>query len=125
VIASNNDGIWNTEGAALKIIVLPPFWRTSWAYGFYVILILAMLYLFKKWILHEAKVKRKIELEELEIKKLHEMDTLKNQFFSNVSHEFRTPLTLIIGPLQKLLESSKNEAKKSQVKLVKEMLIDC
>ena len=118
VIASNNDGIWNTEGAALKIIVLPPFWRTSWAYGFYVILILAMLYLFKKWILHEAKVKRKIELEELEIKKLHEMDTLKNQFFSNVSHEFRTPLTLIIGPLQKLLESSKNEAKKSQVKLV-------
>ncbi len=118
VIASNNDGIWNTEGASLKIKVLPPFWRTTWAYGFYAMLVVAMLYLFRKWILHEAGIKRKIELEELEIQKLHEIDTLKNQFFSNVSHEFRTPLTLIIGPLEKLFEGSKNELQKLQIKLV-------
>lgn len=118
VIASNNDGIWNTEGASLIIKVLPPFWRTHWAYGFYAFLVVSILYLFRKWILHEAGIKRKIELEELEIRKLHEIDTLKNQFFSNVSHEFRTPLTLIIGPLEKLLEGDKNELQKLQIKLI-------
>ena len=49
------------------------------------------------------------------IQNLHEMDTLKTQFFSNVSHEFRTPLTLIIGPLERLLCESKNEIQKIQL----------
>ena len=118
VIASNNDGIWNTEGASLTIIVTPPFWRTNWAYMVYALLIISILYFLRKWILHEAGIKRKLELEELEIHKLHEMDTLKTQFFSNVSHEFRTPLTLIIGPLEQLLRNSKNEIQKIQLKLI-------
>jgi signal transduction histidine kinase/ligand-binding sensor domain-containing protein/DNA-binding response OmpR family regulator len=118
VIASNNDGIWNTEGASLTIIVNPPFWRTKWAYMAYTLLVIALLYFFRKWILHEAGIKRMIELEELEIQKLHDMDNLKTQFFSNVSHEFRTPLTLITGPLEHLLRESKNEIQKIQIKLI-------
>ena len=84
----------------------------------YALLIISILYFLRKWILHEAGIKRKLELEELEIHKLHEMDTLKTQFFSNVSHEFRTPLTLIIGPLEQLLRNSKNEIQKIQLKLI-------
>jgi signal transduction histidine kinase/DNA-binding response OmpR family regulator/ligand-binding sensor domain-containing protein len=118
VIASNNDGIWNTEGASLTIIVNPPFWRTKWAYMVYTLLVISLLYFFRKWILHEAGIKRKLELEELEIQKLHEMDTLKTQFFSNISHEFRTPLTLIVGPLEHLLRESKNELQKIQLNLI-------
>ena len=118
VIASNNDGVWNTEGASLKIIIKPPFWRTNLAYIFYCLLVIFLLYAFRKWILHEAGIKRKLELEELEIKKLHEIDSLKMQFFSNVSHEFRTPLTLIVGPIEKLLQGAKDELQKKQLKLV-------
>jgi signal transduction histidine kinase/ligand-binding sensor domain-containing protein/DNA-binding response OmpR family regulator len=118
VIASNNDRIWNTEGTSLTIIVNPPYWRTNWAYAVYALLIISILYFFRKWILHEAGIKRMLELEELEIQKLHEMDTLKTQFFSNVSHEFRTPLTLIVGPLEQLLRASKNEMQKIQLGLI-------
>jgi len=118
VIASNNDGIWNTEGASLRIIINPPFWRTNWAYAVYFMFVIFLLYLFRKLILHQAGIKRKLELEELEIKKLHEMDSLKMQFFSNVSHEFRTPLTLIVGPIEKLLQNTKDELQQIQLKLV-------
>jgi signal transduction histidine kinase/ligand-binding sensor domain-containing protein/DNA-binding response OmpR family regulator len=118
VIASNNDGIWNTQGASLKIIVKPPFWKTNWAYAVYFSFIIFLLYVFRKFILHEAGIKRKLELEELEIAKLHEMDLLKMQFFANVSHEFRTPLTLIIGPIENLLRDIKDEFKQVQLKII-------
>ncbi|MFH1194086.1 MAG: two-component regulator propeller domain-containing protein [bacterium] len=119
VIASNNDDIWNTNGASLKIFVHPPFWRSWWAYAFYLLILLLLLYAFRKLILHEAEIKNKLEVEELEIKKLHEMDALKMHFFSNVSHEFRTPLTLIVGPIEKLLKSAKDESQKIQLNLIK------
>ena len=118
VIASNNDGIWNTQGASLKIIVKPPFWKTNWAYAVYFAFIIFLLYVFRKFILHEADIKRKLELEELEIQKLHEMDLLKMQFFANVSHEFRTPLTLIIGPIENLLRDIKDDFKQVQLKII-------
>jgi signal transduction histidine kinase/ligand-binding sensor domain-containing protein/DNA-binding response OmpR family regulator len=119
VIASNNDDIWNTQGAYLKIIVHPPLWRSGWAYAFYLLIFLLLLYGFRKLILHEAEIKNKLEVEQLEIKKLQEMDTLKMHFFSNVSHEFRTPLTLIVGPIEKLLKNTKDESQKIQLTLIK------
>jgi len=119
VIASNNDGIWNTHGANLVIVVNPPWWRSGWAYAFYLLIILLLLYAFRKLILHEAEIKSKLEVEELEIKKLQEMDTLKMRFFSNISHEFRTPLTLIVGPIETLLKSIKDESQKIQLNLIK------
>ena len=118
VIASNNDGIWNTEGASLKIIVHPPLWRTNWAYAFYFLFAVFLLYLFRKLILHEAEINRTVEYEKNEIHKLQEMDALKMQFFSNVSHEFRTPLTLIVGPIEKLLRTTKDEMLKLQLSMV-------
>ena len=118
VIASNNDGVWNNEGASLVIIIKPPFWQTGWAYSIYFMFAIFLLYMFRKWNLHEAGIKRKLEFEELEIKKLHEMDTLKMQFFSNISHEFRTPLTLILGPVEQLMENVKDELQIVYLKIV-------
>ena len=118
VMASNNDGIWNREGRSLKIIIEPPFWKTYWAYAFYFLFIVFLFYVFRKFTLHEAEIKRKLELEELEIQKLHEMDLLKMQFFANISHEFRTPLTLIKGPIEKLLRDVKDEFHQVQLNLV-------
>jgi len=119
VIASNNDDIWNTKGAYLRIIVHPPWWRSGWAYAFYLIIIILLLYSFRKLILHEAEIKNKLEVEELEIIKLQEMDALRMHFFSNVSHEFRTPLTLIVGPIENLLKNIKDETQKIQLNLIK------
>ena len=118
VMASNNDGIWNREGRSLKIIVEPPFWKTYWAYAVYSLFIVFLLYIFRIFTLHEANIKKKLELEELEIQKLHEMDLLKMQFFANVSHEFRTPLTLIIGPIERMLRDVKDELYKVQLGLI-------
>jgi signal transduction histidine kinase/ligand-binding sensor domain-containing protein/DNA-binding response OmpR family regulator len=119
VIASNNDGIWNTQGAYLNIIVHPPLWRSGWAYAFYSLVALLLLYGFRKLILHEAEIKNRLQVEELEIKKLQEMDTLKMHFFSNISHEFRTPLTLIVGPIDTLLKDIKDESQIIHLNVIK------
>jgi signal transduction histidine kinase/ligand-binding sensor domain-containing protein/DNA-binding response OmpR family regulator len=118
MLASNNDGIWNNKGATLKLIINPPFWRTNIAYTIYIILGIFLLYLFRKLILHEAEIKRMVELEKHEIQKLQEMDTLKMQFFSNVSHEFRTPITLIAGPVENIINTTKDKLLKQQLSLV-------
>jgi signal transduction histidine kinase/ligand-binding sensor domain-containing protein/AraC-like DNA-binding protein len=103
VKGSNNDGVWNEEGTALKIIITPPWWRTNWAYSFYVLLILSMVYGIWRFQTNRLKMKQQMEMEHFEAEKLREVDHLKSSFFANISHEFRTPLTLIQGPIKQML----------------------
>jgi len=90
---------------AIKIIINPPFWRTRIAYVFYVILVLTVLYLFRKAIINREKLKNELQLEKNEIKNVREANMMKLRFFTNISHEFRTPLTLIKAPVEKLISS--------------------
>ncbi len=103
VKAANNDGLWNEQETLLKIIIRPPFWRTGWAYAFYACCILGLLYGYRSVTLYRERQKNKLRLEKLEAEKTHELDTLKLNFFANISHEFRTPLTLIGDPVDKLV----------------------
>ncbi len=99
VKAANNDGVWNETGASMRVTILPPFWETWWAYTIYAGIGIALFLLTLRYVARREQAKARIELERLEAKRQHEADELKLQFFTNVSHEFRTSLTLIQGPL--------------------------
>jgi ligand-binding sensor domain-containing protein/signal transduction histidine kinase/DNA-binding response OmpR family regulator len=99
VKASNNDGLWNEEGAAVKIIITPPFWKTAWFTILLIAAALAALYFLYKF-------KTRLKLKELEERKREEIHQVQLQFFTNISHEFRTPLSLITGPLEKLMKEN-------------------
>lgn len=109
VKASNNDSVWNSRPASMNIEVLPPPWKTWWAYLFYAMACIGALVLFTKIIKVQAKLKHDLQLEHLEKEKEKEVHQLKLQFFTNISHEIRTPLTLILGPLQNLTEKYAND----------------
>jgi signal transduction histidine kinase/ligand-binding sensor domain-containing protein/DNA-binding response OmpR family regulator len=105
VRGANNDGIWNKYPTTLTVIVKPAPWRSIWAFLLYGIVIGLGLYGLI-WIMKsKARLKQKLELEYLETKRIEENNRAKLDFFTNISHEFRTPLTLILGPLQQILSN--------------------
>jgi signal transduction histidine kinase/ligand-binding sensor domain-containing protein/DNA-binding response OmpR family regulator len=103
VRAADEDGQWNDKVATLKIIILPPWWKTPWAYAVYALLLATSLYLWRRITLRRAKMRFALEHERRETRRMHEMDLMKIRFFTNMSHELRTPLSLILAPVDKLL----------------------
>ena len=104
VKAANSDGVWAER--AVTIYISPPWWLTPWAYGGYLIMALGFLYGLRQYTVKRERLKHDLEIQRMEAEKMHEIDHLKSRFFANISHEFRTPLTLILGPLEKFLSQS-------------------
>lgn len=98
VKGTNNDGLWTKKISSLNITVKPPFYRTWWAYLFYLATFVAISFIFIRYLLIKAVLKKEKEINE------HKLE-----FFTNISHEIRTPLTLIVGPLDKLIENAKDD----------------
>jgi signal transduction histidine kinase/ligand-binding sensor domain-containing protein/DNA-binding response OmpR family regulator len=103
VKASNNDGVWNEVGASLQLRILPPWWQTWWAYTLYGLLALGLILSLRKYEMKRFKLQQQAT-------HLADLDHLKSRFFANISHEFRTPLTLILGPLDKFIQQSENDS---------------
>jgi ligand-binding sensor domain-containing protein/signal transduction histidine kinase/DNA-binding response OmpR family regulator len=111
VKGSNNDGVWNEIPTRLLIIIKPPVWKTWWAIITYVILISLIVYFFMNTWLERIKIKNQLKLEQLSRIKEHELNEKNIQFFTDISHEFRTPLSLIIAPLESLISSTQEKIK--------------
>lgn len=102
IVAANNDGVWSEESTCIKIKRKPAPWLSWPAYLFYFLLFLGILYVIHRYYLQQKKLKLQLYLETLEQEKREEIYQSQLCFFTNISHDFRTPLTLILGVLGKL-----------------------
>lgn len=107
VKATNSDKIWSPNIHELKIIILPPPWKTWWAYTIYIAVFLFLLWLTRHLGLRQVALKNQLVLARFEREQEHQLTDFKERLFTNISHEFRTPLTLILGPLEDLLQRRK------------------
>ncbi|HLO59843.1 MAG TPA: two-component regulator propeller domain-containing protein [Bacteroidales bacterium] len=118
VKAANNDGVWNDVPTTLNLTVIPPWYKTAWAFLLYILLIATGIAYLRYTFLLRERFKRKIELERIEARQQHELDLMKLRFFTNISHEFRTPLTMILAPLEKPFHLLSKEKLESNYKLI-------
>ena len=105
VKATNNDGIWSDHEATISIVVPPPFWWTWYAKLFYVLLIVFCIWYYVRFRLRQAEHRHQQELQRLQEQKEKEAREARLNFFTMVAHEIRTPVSLIIGPLEQMKES--------------------
>ena len=119
VKASNNDGVWNETGTSVEIEVLPPIWKTIWAYLLYAIILFALLNALRRYTVIRAGAKNELMLEKLQHEKDQEVNQMKLRFFTNISHEFRTPLTLILGPIQSMIDLDTSEKNKNMLLVIR------
>jgi signal transduction histidine kinase/ligand-binding sensor domain-containing protein/AraC-like DNA-binding protein len=119
VIASNSNGVWNLKGTSINIVINKPWWNTNIAYMVYIFLVFGLVYSLRRYELSRQKLKFNLKLGNLETEKLKEVDQIKSRFFANISHEFRTPLTLIFGPAKDIAENTNDEYTKKNAGIIK------
>jgi len=118
---SNEVGIWNSNVKQLRINISPPWWKTWWAYLIYLSLLLVFAGIVYRFTKNRIALKRALFLELVENERQQELSQMKLEFFTNISHEFRTPLTLINGPVEELMLSvEKNTQIERKLKTIKQ-----
>ncbi len=103
--AANSDGVWSNEVKRLEIAVSPPFLLTWFMKIVYVVLIILGFLFFRKFTIINANRKHELLIQEIEKQKDEEIYRVKFQFFTNIAHEFKTPLMLIVNPLERLVKN--------------------
>lgn len=103
--ASNNDGVWNEESTNLSIIITPPFWKTVQAFILYGVILSLLIYGALKYYAERLKLKNSVIFEKKQRLLEHELNEERLRFFTSFSHELKTPLTLILAPVEDLLNN--------------------
>ncbi len=119
VKTSSEGSSWDTRIRSLKIVVLPPWWLSWWAYLLYSIITLLIAFTVYHFIRNRVQLKRALFVEQVEKERQQELYRMKMDFFTNVSHEIRTPLSLMIAPIEDMLEIvEKNTRMESRLKTI-------
>ena len=118
VNASNTSGVWSPHTHQIRVVIRPPLWRTWWAYAGYALLLLGAIGLFLRNRINRIRLVSQMELHERESVQLKNLDQIKSRFFANITHEFRTPLTLILAPLEQLLQDIPEPRHQNRLALV-------
>lgn len=118
VKACNSDGIWNDEVTALNISVSPPLYLSNWAKILYLLAVIGLIVLWAFWQKRRQQtrlIQQRVKMEQEQKVLLNEM---KLKFFTNISHDLRTPLTLILSPIQMLLNETRDEGVRKKLNTV-------
>ncbi|MDF1695127.1 MAG: ATP-binding protein [Saprospiraceae bacterium] len=107
VQGTNSQGIWSGNTAELDIQILPPWWKNWWAYLAYISIIIAGIALYFRFWINRAKLRQQLTYEKRETDRVKELDALKTQLYMNMTHEFRTPLTIILGMTKQVQNNPK------------------
>ena len=120
VKASNNNGVWNEVPTKIAIEIMPPVWLTWYAYLLYFLVAIISLYFLREQANNRQKLKLKLQMSKTHSEAEEKLHQMKLQFFTDISHEFRTPLTLIQVPVNRLLKNAvKNDESDKQLSLIK------
>lgn len=106
VRGSNNDGLWNPQERRLHITILAPFYLTRWAYAIYTGVFIGLVYMLVRFLKRRQRFRQTLFIQKLEQDKEREIHDAMIRFFTNITHEIRTPLTLIRGPLENIMVQS-------------------
>lgn len=107
---TNENGTWNADTRAVTIIISPPFWATKFAFAVYVLLFILVQAGWINAVRKRTKRKKMLAIEKIKHEHEEELNNYKLQFFTNIAHEFRTPLTLIMGPVATILKKNNDNA---------------
>ncbi|MBN1559188.1 response regulator [candidate division KSB1 bacterium] len=119
VKAANCDGVWNEEGRSLRVRIQPPWYASWWSYGIYFFILAGIVYALWTNQTRRIHLRNELRFKEMQAEKLQEIDHMKTQFLANISHEFRTPLTLILGPIDTLLKHLTKEEDKNELSMMR------
>ncbi|MBF8296047.1 MAG: Response regulator, partial [Bacteroidetes bacterium] len=119
-LPSDQENFFDQANRAFITIIVLPYWYTRWwAYALYALGIVSIAVGFFRSRVKRLTLQQQVALEHLQAEKLAEVDRMKSRFFANLSHEFRTPLSLIVGPAEQLETSEKDPPRKQQINLIR------
>ncbi len=118
LITGGSHGVWDGTPLRFTVHILPPWWRSTWAYLLYLIGIMAAFGGVYRFQVNKIQLQNKLSFEQREAGRLAELDRLKTNFFNSITHEFRTPLTLLLEPARQLLAETKDRATDYRLQLI-------
>ncbi|MCC6463179.1 MAG: response regulator, partial [Saprospiraceae bacterium] len=118
VQANNGEGRWQDVAQAIQLRVQPPWWRSGAAYLLYALLLLGAVWWAYRIQIRRVQLRGQLAFEHRETERVKAMEQMKTNFFSNVTHEFRTPLTLILEPVRRILAKTQDAEIRENARLV-------